>query len=97
MMSVLYCRLISAVFRLCEVEKRAIEAKLLDCLSPQIGRSTMWFLRRWAVAYLLPDENYYTQVSLYLITDVGARIYDNKLSEDFVIYKVNTVINALYI
>ena len=55
-------RLISAVFRLCEVEKNAATAKLVDALSPQVTSSMMWFLRRWLKSYLLPDENYYVEV-----------------------------------
>ena len=57
-----HCRLISAVFKLCEVEKNACTAKMVDALSPQVTSSTMWLLRRWSRSYLLPDENYYTQV-----------------------------------
>ncbi len=56
-------RLVAAVLRLCEVERRAVESRLTDYLSPEVGSSLMWFLRRWLVAYLLPNENYYTQVS----------------------------------
>lgn len=61
-----YClyRLVSAVLRLCEVERRAIAARLVPHLSPQIGSTTMWFLRRWVNAYLFTNENYYSQVSV---------------------------------
>ncbi|XP_069125670.1 exportin-4-like isoform X1 [Argopecten irradians] len=54
-------RLISSVLRLCEVEKRALQAKMVSSLSPQVSSSVMWFLRRWSQCYLLPDENYYSQ------------------------------------
>ncbi|XP_061176526.1 exportin-4-like [Saccostrea echinata] len=64
-------RLISAVFRLCEVEKQAINAKMSHVLSPQVGSSVMCFLRRWARAYLLPDETYYTNVSPALFSAFG--------------------------
>ena len=63
--TIVHCRLISAVFRLCEVEKNAASAKLVDALSPQVTSSTMWFLQRWLRSYLLPDENYYVQVHHY--------------------------------
>ncbi|KAJ8315064.1 hypothetical protein KUTeg_007214 [Tegillarca granosa] len=64
-------RLISAVFRLCEVEKRAIEANLSACLSPQVSSTVIWFLCRWVVSYLLPDENYYSQISHALLSAFG--------------------------
>ncbi|VDI81588.1 Hypothetical predicted protein [Mytilus galloprovincialis] len=55
-------RLVSGVFRLCEVERRAVDAKLTGYISPQLISTTMWFLHRWSRSYLLPDENYYTHV-----------------------------------
>ncbi|XP_071113997.1 exportin-4-like [Haliotis cracherodii] len=64
-------RLIAGMFRLCEVETRATDVKLGDCLSPEVGRSTMWFLRRWIHSYLLPDENYYSQMSMALSAAFG--------------------------
>ncbi|KAL3883791.1 hypothetical protein ACJMK2_030022 [Sinanodonta woodiana] len=64
-------RLISAVFRLCEVEKQAIAADMSDFISPQVGSSVMWFLKRWITSYLLPDENYYAQMSKALLAAFG--------------------------
>lgn len=55
-------RLIAALFRLCEVEKKAAEAKLGHLLSPEVGRSLMWCLERWCGCYLLPVENFYSEV-----------------------------------
>jgi len=31
----------------------------------------MWFLRRWARCYLLPDENYYAQVSHWYFSSIS--------------------------
>lgn len=59
---VLPCRLIAAVFRLCEVENQAVDAKLVDFLSPQVGSTVMWFLERWSDAYVLHDEMDYVEV-----------------------------------
>ncbi len=56
-------RLCAAVLRLCEVERRAADAGLGAHLSPQVASSSMWFLRRWAITYLLPNESYYSEVS----------------------------------
>lgn len=56
-------RLVASVFRLCEVEKRAVEVKLGHLLSPELGCTIMWFLRRWSLSYLLPVETYYSEVS----------------------------------
>ncbi|OWF40176.1 Exportin-4 [Mizuhopecten yessoensis] len=64
-------RLVSSVLRLCEVEKRALQAKMAGSLSPQVSASIMWFLRRWSLCYLLPDENYYSQVSPAILSAFG--------------------------
>jgi hypothetical protein len=45
------------------VEKRAVEVKLGHLLSPELGCTIMWFLRRWSLSYLLPVETYYSEVS----------------------------------
>lgn len=50
------------MFRLCEVENQAVDAKLTDFLSPQVGRTVMWFLERWSDAYVLHDEMDYVEV-----------------------------------
>lgn len=52
------------IFRLCEIEKRAVNNYLIHVLSPEVGRTFMWFLTHWALSYLLPNETYYTEVSL---------------------------------
>ena len=70
--------MISAVFRLTEVEKQALSAKMVDTLSPQVTSSVMWFLRRWSRSYLLPDENYYSEVKV---------TYENYYSEVKVTYE----------
>ena len=56
------CRLIVGVLRLCEMESQAVAAEMTFCLSPQVTSTAMWSLRRWAAAYLMPNENYYSQV-----------------------------------
>lgn len=55
-------RLISAVFRLCEIEKNAITANMVACMSPEVSSTIMWFLKFWAEGYLLPPVNYYNKV-----------------------------------
>ena len=61
------CRLVSSVFRLCEVEDRATEARLAAYLSPQVSSSCMWFLQNWVQAYLLPNEQYYSEVRVSVV------------------------------
>ncbi|CAL1532791.1 unnamed protein product [Lymnaea stagnalis] len=81
-------RLITAVFRLCEVENRAIDAKLNEFLSPQIGSTIMWFLERWSDAYLLHDENDYTEMSLALATAFGMDTEGIKWTINFIMQKI---------
>lgn len=63
-------RLIAALFRLCEVEKKAAEAKLGHLLSPEVGRSLMWCLERWCGCYLLPVENFYSEVFFQIFREL---------------------------
>lgn len=58
-------RLIAAVFRLCEVEKSAAEARMQYSLSPEVGSTVIWFLSRFSVSYLFPNEDHYFKVSPY--------------------------------
>ncbi|XP_055593707.1 exportin-4-like [Uranotaenia lowii] len=50
----LVIRLIAAGFRLCELEKSAIEVQMYQFLSPELSTTLVWFLKRWSDAYLLP-------------------------------------------
>lgn len=52
-------RLITAVFRLCEIENNAIEYKMKDFLSPEVSSDIMWFLNHWSEAYLFMLAEYY--------------------------------------
>jgi len=64
-------RLVGAVFRLSEVEKRALEAGLASLWSPEVSSSLMWFLRRWSLTYLATQEGYYQEISQALCTAFG--------------------------
>ncbi|XP_075228201.1 glycine dehydrogenase (decarboxylating)-like [Lycorma delicatula] len=48
--------LAAAVYRLSEVERKVVEAKLTYLLSPEIGCSIIWFLHQWTVSYIQMDE-----------------------------------------
>nr|CAD7403480.1 unnamed protein product [Timema poppensis] len=63
--------LVAAVFRLCEVERRAVDVNLIHLLSPEVGSTLMWFLRRWSLSYLLPVERLYSEMSMALLTAFG--------------------------
>lgn len=60
----LVVRLISAVFRLCEIEKNAIAANMSAFMSPEVSSTIMWFLKFWAEGYLLPPVSYYNKVRI---------------------------------
>ncbi|CAE1267217.1 Exportin-4 [Acanthosepion pharaonis] len=83
-------RLISAVLRVCDVHRRAIEARLADCLSPQVGSTIMWFLQRWTVSYLVPDESYYNQISMAIASAFGRDTAAAQWTVDFLLGKINS-------
>jgi hypothetical protein len=62
-------RLVSAVFRLSELEKQMGEAKLAHVMSPTLSSTVAWFLQTWANPYLLVPENLlYPEVRLNFIS-----------------------------
>jgi len=64
-------RLLGDVFRLTEVEKRAVEAGLLHLWSPLVASTVMWLLRRWSLTYLATQEHIYQEISSALVTAFG--------------------------
>lgn len=64
-------RLIVAVLQLCHVERAALQAGLGSQLSPEVAITLVWFLHRWGLTYLLPNETYYTQMSPTLVAAFG--------------------------
>ncbi|KAK7107901.1 hypothetical protein V1264_015733 [Littorina saxatilis] len=83
-------RLIVGILRLCEVEKQAVAAEMSFCLSPQVASTTMWCLRRWAAAYLLPNETYYSQISPALNSAFGRESDGGKWTVDFLLEKITS-------
>ncbi|XP_021938443.1 exportin-4-like, partial [Zootermopsis nevadensis] len=83
-------RLVSSVFRLCEVEKRAVEVKLGRLLSPEVGCTVMWFLRRWSLSYLLPIETYYSEMSMALLAAFGKDTDGATWTVNFLLSKVES-------
>ncbi|CAH1799119.1 unnamed protein product, partial [Owenia fusiformis] len=81
-------RLISAVFKLCEVEKRAVAANLTHLLSPQVASTLMWLLWRWVPAFLLPDENYYAQISPAIQSAFGRDTEGGQWVMNFLLEKI---------
>lgn len=64
-------RLVANVFRLTEVEKRALEAGLQHLWSPLIASTSMWFLRRWSLNYLAHQESMYQEISPAILSAFG--------------------------
>ncbi|XP_066590217.1 exportin-4-like isoform X2 [Prorops nasuta] len=50
-------RLVSSIFRLCEIEKNTILARINHLLSPELSTTIMWFLHRWSLCYAILDKN----------------------------------------
>lgn len=56
-------RIMTDVLKLCALEASATEVKLGHFMSPEVGCTLMWFLKRWCLAYLMPTEHFYQEVS----------------------------------
>lgn len=87
-------RLISAVFRLAEVLKMAIEANATQHLSPELCNSIIWFMHRWSISYLLPIETYYAEISTTLLQAFGDDTEGAQWTINFILGHAQTVLNA---
>ena len=62
------------------IEEETLQSSAADSLSPQVGKTILWFLIRWCRVYLLPREECYDHISLSLVltfgrdSDLGAQI-----------------------
>lgn len=50
-------RFVAAVFRLCDIENKAIELNMTPLLSPEVTRTIMQFISMWSETYLLHSNN----------------------------------------
>jgi len=80
-------RLMGDVFRLSEVEKRAVEAGLIYLWSPLVASTVMWFLRRWSLTYLATQEAIYQEISSALVSAFGRDTEGAKWTVNFLLEK----------
>lgn len=59
-------RIMSDVLKLCALEASATEVKLGHFMSPEVGCTLMWFLKKWCLSYLMPTEHFYQEVSSFI-------------------------------
>ncbi|KAJ8920418.1 hypothetical protein NQ315_005284 [Exocentrus adspersus] len=83
-------RIVFNVLKLCIVEDYAVSITLGHFLSPEVGSTLMWFLKRWCLSYLLPVENYYQELSPTLIGCLGKDTDCAKLVVKYVIAKIQS-------
>ncbi|KAK5650842.1 hypothetical protein RI129_001871 [Pyrocoelia pectoralis] len=83
-------RIFSDVLKLCVLESSAGQVKLGHFMSPEVGCTLMWFLKRWCVSYLLPTENFYQEISPTLIGALGRDTDGAIFVVNFVLGKIQT-------
>ena len=81
-------RLISAVFRVSEMGKRAADAGYAVLLSPEVSSTVAWFLRRYALTYLSAQETYYSEMSPALLAAFGQNTEGASWTVNFLLGKV---------
>ncbi|XP_018372809.1 PREDICTED: exportin-4-like [Trachymyrmex cornetzi] len=87
-------RLVTGIFRLCTIEKTAISIHLENILSPELSSTIIWFLHRWSEVYLIPNENYYNELSTTLMHAFGDDGPGALWSMNFLLDKIICNINA---
>lgn len=81
-------RLVTAVFRLCDIENNAIEYKMKDFLSPEVSSDIMWFLNQWSEAYLFMLAEYYTNLSETFQTAFGLDTPGGNWTLNYILNKI---------
>ena len=56
-------RLVCCGVRILRMLETAAQSRLSDAISPEVTCTTLWFMQRVTLTYLMPNENYYTVVS----------------------------------
>eukprot|EP01135_Chromosphaera_perkinsii_P002003 Nk52_evm50s215 gene=Nk52_evmTU50s215 len=78
----------SLVFRLVEIENKALLASQSGKLSPLLAEDIVWFVGRWLKTYLLPDENDYKQLSQNIVNNFGRDSDGGKLLVGCIMTKI---------
>lgn len=81
-------RLVAAVFRLCEMERNAIDAKLGKFLSPEVSSSLIFFLRVWSDSYVWTSLEYYSDMSEVLKQAFGEETPGGVWTINFILNKI---------
>ncbi|XP_014203920.1 exportin-4-like [Copidosoma floridanum] len=87
-------RLISAVYRLSEIAKTAINYNAAQHLSPELCSSIIWFLHRWSLVYLMPKESTYAELSTTILQAFGEDTPGCAWTLNFLVEKIECNINA---
>ena len=88
-------KLAAAVFRLSEIERRAVEAGFKTLLSPEVSCSIMWFLRRWVLTYLAGPENCYSDISHAFLAAFGQNTEGAAWTIGFLLEKIISNLTAM--
>ncbi|CAG9856511.1 unnamed protein product [Phyllotreta striolata] len=83
-------RIVFDVMKLCTIEDYAASVNLAQFMSPEVGSSIMWFLKRWCLSYLLPVENYYQELSPTLLGCLGKDTDGSKVVVSYVLSKIQS-------
>jgi hypothetical protein len=84
----LVIRLVSSVFRLCEIEKNSIGAGLGIYLSPLTSSTMMWFIKVFTTFYLYIDPVYYSPLSDVYSEMFGIEKMGAKWSLNYILEKI---------
>nr|XP_023018498.1 exportin-4-like [Leptinotarsa decemlineata] len=83
-------RIVFDIMKLCTIEDFAASVNLAQFMSPEVGSSIMWFLKRWCLSYLLPVDLYYQELSPTLIGCLGKDTEGAKLLVSSVLSKIRS-------
>lgn len=81
-------RLVTAIFRLCEMENKVITFNMKDFLSPEVMSNVCWFIKCWSESYLFMDTDLYTNLSPILSNAFGLDTPGGNWILNFILDKV---------
>ncbi|XP_045460234.1 exportin-4-like isoform X2 [Harmonia axyridis] len=87
-------RIFSAALRLCVIEDSAASIKLGHFMSPLVSCSLMWFIKRFCMYYLVPNDSDHSQLSPIFMSTLGKHTEGANFIINFIISKVqNNIVN----
>ncbi|XP_043189717.1 exportin-4-like [Amphibalanus amphitrite] len=88
-------RLVCCGVRILRMLETAAQSRLSDAISPEVTCTTLWFMQRVTLTYLMPNENYYTVLSDSLLSAFGIDTDSSRWLVGFILSAVRQMLTTM--